>query len=320
MKIQRSTSFAGIDRIPGKQRLYRFAGCLMAVSCILLAACSENENYGLRPVAYVNFYNAAEVLQQNVALQADNRVYINDSLPNDTFRNFPEFSLSSNSTAQRQFPEIVSDADSHYYAGQVNLSTDYQYVYYMAIAPGSYRFIYTGPNKVYWRDSTFVLAKDGYTELYLTEDLAADGYRIVALPGGHGSISGKVRVRVVHLSADTEPLGIARVYADGSTADAGFPQQTSFGEATDYVALDTAGASKQYKKIVLQFSPAGSPGKALTTVSIPAEAGASFTVLVRGFKNQEALQIITGYDAGGNPIYKSYTVDPNLRTDLRRNY
>jgi len=45
-------------------------------------------------VAYINFYNAIEAIRQSrsSSLAYDNMIYINDSVHNEVFHNFPEFS------------------------------------------------------------------------------------------------------------------------------------------------------------------------------------------------------------------------------------
>lgn len=293
---------------------------LLLATIFLFGACSKMEDYGRRPSAYVNFYNAAEVLQQNGNQQNNNMVYINDSVSNQAYssKNFPIFSPTyAVTTVPRQYPLQTTDGPT---GSIVVLPTAYQYMYYMALKPDSYRFIFTGNDKVFWQETKLTLAENSLTQLYLTEDIQQNQYRIVAVPDERTGIPGKVRVQVVHLSADTEPLQIARLTVNSNTGTPAFPTPLTFGSYSEYVALDTTGASKQFNQIVLQLSPASTPNQGLLTVSIPAEAGGSFTVLICGLRNEAKRSAITGHGAGGQPVFTDYTVNANLRTVVRRNY
>lgn len=309
-----------------KRYSYSLLFALCSLIGILATSCSKDEYYGEQPMAYVNFYNAAEVLQQYWHVGSgpnmrDNMVYINDSVPTGAFSNgnFPVFGgTAAVTTTQRQYPNEVTSTPT---GSAVLLPNTYQYMFYMALAPDSYRFIYTGGNKVYWQDTTLNLADGSYTQLYLTEDAEIDRYRIVAVPDERTAAPpGKVKVRVVHLSADTEPLAITRVFSDGSNRNEGFPTQLGFATSTDYIALDTLGAAAQFNHVVLQLSPVSAPENPLLTAAVPAVSGGSFTVLVVGLRNEASRRAITGYDDTGQPVYTSFTVNANLRTALRRNY
>lgn len=294
---------------------------LLLLPLLMAVACKKNEDNGSKPSAYINFFNAAEVLQaDNGTMKKDNMVYIYDPESNQFNNNFKVFPVFNaiNGIDRRQFPDAVSNG----MGGTIEFtSSHYWYLYYMGIAPGSYRFVYTGEHKQPLQETTLDIKKDSYTQLYLAEDPAGDdSYRIVAVPDERLGIPGKVRVQVVHLSPDTAPISIGRITADGHNNTAGFPAQLPFGKATGYATLDTLGAAKQFNNIIVQLVMATTPNQPLFTVSLPAENAASYTIVVRGFRETTQRRIITGYDSAKQPIYLQKTISPNLRINLRRNH
>ncbi|HCM19736.1 MAG TPA: hypothetical protein DIC46_02965, partial [Porphyromonadaceae bacterium] len=67
-----------------------------------------------------------------------------------------------------------------------------------------------------------------------------------------------------------------------------------------------------YDKLLLRFRPAGGGGD-LASISVPAESGAVYTVLLRGFANEASRRI-----KKDNENYAEVTIQPNLRVSLRR--
>lgn len=292
---------------------------LLLAILLLVSGCSEDELYGVKSTAYVNFFQASEVIMQ-AGLTTDNFIYINDSVPNGPIKRFfPQIEPFISDT--RQFPSEISDGGDGYTPGVIHgVGGRYSYIYYMGLDPDSYRFIFTGENKVFLKDTLVNLSADSYTDLYLTEDRGDQDYRIVAVPNQHTAIAGKVQVRIVHLSADTEPLTVSRAYDNGKVdTGLGYPTQLAFGQYSDYVPFDTEDTDAELNNIMLRFSPAGDPDNILLTASIPVDAGASYTVLVRGLRNSATRRIHTGYNSDGARIYSEHAVNANLRTTLRRN-
>lgn len=286
--------------------------CLALLLIVAMVGCDKAE-WVDTTAAYINFYNASEVIQQNAVLMNNNMVFINDSLPNGTFDKFPQF--RNLDVSQRQYPYTFSI----YNTADIHTPSTYQYVYYMAMQPDKYHFIYTGADKIFLHDTTLNLSVGSHTCLYLVESPEDFAYHIVSVPEEREGIDGKVRVRVVHLSPDTEPVSIRRVYADGSSKDVGY-SAVGFGGYTDYIALDTEGTEEQFHNIVLQLSLADAPDDAVLTAAIPADAGSSYIVLLRGFQNPAERNLLRGYDNLGEPVYQQYAVYANLRTALRRTY
>lgn len=298
-----------------KSRRFHFYIPLWTIATILffLASCEEvsiEQSFPAGLYANVNFFNASEVMNQNSSLQGGNMVYINDSVPKPPFLQFPIFEV--------KYPGLGNDMRQYPQAGvgrnpEVVIPDNYQVVYYMPVAVGTYRFIFTGSGKVFLKDIDATLEKDSYNTFYLTESPEADDtYRITAVPEERKGAEGKIRVRVVHLAPDAESLSVMK--ADGFSA--GLPP-LKFGSYSPYIELDTIGASQNFGNVVLKFSDNSNPTELLVSAAVPAVEGSSFIILVQGFRKPANRKILVG----SNPdMVQSVTVQPNFRTNLRRTH
>jgi len=300
------------------QRLKKYFLFFAVITLCMMTACDDD----ITPLtdsagtAWINFYNASEVLNTDYTLRTDNLVFINDTVPSGAFTRFPYF--SSLDTDGRQYPASMTQN-----TGQLDdiifKNNEYTAVYWMPVAPGKYRTIYTSVNRLLLKDTTVSLTGTSHTTQYLVESPEADtAYRIITVPEDQKWEQGKVRVRFVHLAWDTEPLKIFRDRQGNRDYD-GLPQDISFGSYSAYTALDTTG-TELTKAIVLKFHTAGDSNTLLLSLKISPEPGASFVVLIQGVRQERQRRIISGTLADGTLQYKTVNVKPNLRINMRRIY
>jgi len=308
--------FSTWERMPKGRERSIFAGLILITLFLMMTAC-DNEITPLTDsanTAWINFYNASEVLNTDYALRTDNLVFINDTVPNGAFNRFPYFSLLGSD--RRQYPASMVQN-----TGQVDdiifKSNEYDAVYWLPVAPGEYRTIYTSVNRLLLKDTTLSLSGTSHTTQYLVESPEADtAYRIITVPEDQKREQGKVRVRFVHLAWDTEPLKIFRD-RQGNRDYSGLPQDISFGNYSAYATLDTTGIALT-KAIVLKFHTGEDSNTLLLSVKIPANLGASFVVLIQGVRQERQRRIVSGTLADGILQYKTVNVKPNLRINMRR--
>lgn len=267
-------------------------------------------------IAYVNFVNSGEgfLYSGNENLQQGNCLFINDSISNPPFDNYNNrvnylFTFDgdlNNSSYIRRLPlsyySLTGDGDNG--AGDV---------YWMGIKAGSYKFIYTSKNKTYLQYIEATLEKESYNMYYLTESPESDSaYSIV-----HATIErrnrkeGTVGLQIIHLSPDAGTVNVVRVNPEGSTINSSLPQNLSFGQNA-YTELPIDNTKNTYERLLLRFIKANG-NENLLSVSIPAESGAVYTLMFRGFLQQTARRV-----KKDNNNYTKVMVMPDLRASVRR--
>lgn len=264
--------------------------------------------------AYINFYNASEILTSNPNLSVGNMVYVNDSIPQYPFMRYPEFS-----SGNPQYPRNTGGG-LETPPGNVNIPSGigYSVAFWMPIAPGQYKFIFTSVNKNYLKDIALTLAAKDRTALYLVESPDGnDQYRLVAVPTERAGTPGKVRIKVVNLSPDAGTLGVVRDN-NGTTEVQGLPQHLQFGEYSEYVEIEPNGTSAT-SFIDLEINKADGNQNLIST-SIPAIPGSSFVLLIQGFTTVSSRKIITGKQTDGSPIWETVNVPANFRATWRRTF
>ncbi|EHQ27510.1 hypothetical protein [Mucilaginibacter paludis] len=200
--------------------------------------------------------------------------------------------------------------------------TGYQYMYYMPVALGNYKFIFSGTDKVFLKDiQTTLVARNELQSFYLVESPdAVDAYRIVKVPEEYQGTPGKVRIRIVHLGSDSQNLMVKQLDATGNLKTAGLPQDLAFGSFSGYTEIDTVGAARNSGNVILKISETNAPNNVILSAAVPAEPNGSFVVLIQGFRQTTSRRILTGHNADGSPVYETLTVQPNFRANLRRSY
>ncbi len=257
--------------------------------------------------AYVNFYNASEVQQQNISLALKNYVVLDQLY---TRNGMGQFSADGDN---RQFPYTQGIAEATPDNLSLPTGITYSNVYWLPIQSGNHHFIYTS-------DSTYVALKNitetyqpqTFNAQYLVESPAADSlYNIFSFPVQRAGTPGKVRVQIVHLSPDLGSIEVYRADSTGNPVATNLPNTLSYGQASSFIELDTAGSAHTKQLILLKFLKNGSNDVAITS-SIPAVSNSSFIVALQGFEQTTTRKVKM---RGG---YQSVTVNSNLRINLRR--
>lgn len=280
----------------------------------LLSACKKTDVApGDGQEAYINFYNASEALLQG-GFTKGNMIYVNDSVPNEIFKRHPEF--SENYDDFRQYPQSLFGNPNFGYNLAVPEGVGYDPIYWMPIASGNYRFIFTSVNKVYLQETPVSLTSKTFTTQYLVESPKADNeYSIVTVPVERKGMEGRVRIQFVNLSPDVGELEVIRADENGNPlVEASLPKNLPFGEFSSYAEIDTSGTSRTSNYIMLYFRKPGTT-RALVTVGVPSIPYSSFTLTFQGFENETTRRIKTGENS-----YETITVKPNLRVNKRRIY
>lgn len=304
-----------------------FTACFIVA--LLFTSCrKEAVIAGNGTEAYVNFYNASEVLRQgrfdlpvpvggitNFGLSEQNMVYVNDSIPRP-----PLFGIHSNNS----WPSFAQGSDDmrqypRYITGTISVIDDIgragNNVYWLPLASGFYRFIYTAVYKNYLVREGVQLDPKTYTTQYLAEDPANDSaYRVVSMPAHPYAAAGKVRLQAVHLSPDAGAVDVYRMDKDGNRQGDAIVRNLAFGHHNDYADIDTTGASATYGNIVLGFYKAGTATR-LYSVGVPATSGASFITVIQGFANTATRRIVV--NAHGYTTV-TWQVTPDFRVNVRR--
>lgn len=260
----------------------------------LLNSCKKDiETYipGDGQEAYVNFYNATEIIHHsgNLDLAKNNMIYVNDSLKNDYFqRQF--FKFSDLKFDGRQFPNMHGNwPDVWTGPGQVNGS---QVLWQPMPQADFYRFIFTSVNKVFLKDITASLAPKSYTTFYLAESPESDNdYTIVSVPVEPKGIEGRVKIQVVNLSTDWGPIDVVLTDKVGNIVETDLPQNLGFSKYSPYAELDIKYAN-DYKQLVLKIRQHGSENFTLST-TVDALSESTYAIVVKGFANETTRYIKT---------------------------
>ncbi|WP_257668715.1 hypothetical protein [Parapedobacter tibetensis] len=295
-----------------------FFGCLLTgMMAGLFTACEENLTDALPAngnVAYVNFVNAGEAFLYGLddTLYRDNRLYITDSVNNapfDKYNGKVSYPAAFNYEPKldiRQYPRHFTGVP-----GVVDNSARGD-VYWLPVHAGDYRFIFTSRDRTYLHTQNIPLSKQTYQVLYLVESPEADdAYTVVEVPiERKDRVEGHVTVQFVNLSPDAGEVEAYRVDADGNELATATDTPLAFGEYSS-AELATAGTQDTYNGILIRFRRPG--GEDVQSVAVPANNGAVYTVLLRGFAEQTERKI-----KKDNETTVSVTVLPDLRTSIRR--
>lgn len=283
--------------------------CGVSFLLLFITGCKKTDvNPGNGQDAYINFFNASEVLQQNIALALNNTV-VSEQIRKDKFP--MAFQTDGDN---RQFPFAASIGTLP--SDNLSLPTggiNYTNIYWLPVKTGTYSLGYTSDSSyIVIKDTTINLASKSFTTQYLVESPVDDtAYNILTVPTERAGTPGKVRLQFIHLSPDLSNLDIARIDANGNEMPDALPKKFAYGSYTNYIELDTAGAASTRGQIILNFRKSGSTRTALSA-AIPAASNSSFTVLIQGFEHTTARRIRM------RDGYRSVSVNPNLRINLRR--
>lgn len=288
---------------------------IIGIIILNIAACTKNvqPEQTTPPDMSVNFYNASELLRTT---SPASQKYIHVDGYDTANTNHPFFYYFSGSNPD----EYPRDAP----IGQGPVPG----IQYMRLEAGPHQFTFTNAGKFKLVDTSLAGLPNTFQQLYLVNGLPkADGttsYRIVPVQEERKRVEGKVRLRIINLSADTDSLNMFRIDADGRRIFAGMPSAIVFGTATPYVELDTARSINQ--RLTLQFYKGTDTLSPVLSAAVPAMAGSSYILLVQGYRSTPpdfralAFKNPIGRDASGGIIYEDVQVAANLRAVVRQSY
>lgn len=290
----------------------------VGIVIFLSGGCSKDVSDSLPAdgnVAYVNFVNAGEAFlygTQEDRLQHENRIYINDSINNAPFDKYnhqgryPAEFTAETGLDIRQYPR-------HFTGNDIVVDNSAQGdVYWLPLHSGDYRFIYTSRNRTYLHTTNITLDRQTCYQLYLVESPESEeSYTVVEAPLQQSErMEGQVTVQLVHLSPDAGEVEVYQVDSEGNEIAAVTNTPLSFGENV-MASLPTEGADTTFDRLLLRFRRPG--GADLHALSVPAQSGAVYTVLLRGFTQQTERKLKVD-----NQNSVSVTVLPDLRSSIRR--
>jgi hypothetical protein len=300
------------------QKKASFVGIALTMAVFLIVACSKDVPDALPAngdVAYVNFVNVGEAFlygTQEDMLQRENRIYFNDSINNAPFDKYnhqgqypAEFSAESGLDI-RQYPQ-------HFTGNNIIIDNNAQGdVYWLPLHSGDYRFIFTSRDRTYLHTTSTALDRQTFYQLYLVESPESEeSYTVVEAPLQRPErVDGQITVQFVHLSPDAGDVEVYRVDSEGNELATATDAPFSFGENA-MVSLSMEGIEATFNRILLRFRSPG--GADLHALSVPAQSGAVYTVLLRGFAQQTERKVKID-----NQNSVSVTVLPNLRSSIRR--
>lgn len=287
--------------------------CLLLIAAAAFTSCEEGAYGEVLPygeIAYVNFVNAGEVFTQglNDELSRDNVLYIGDSLsltPHQTEIAYHPIVFTRDVTAEiRQYPVQLS-------GGSISDLARAD-VFWFPILAGEYPFLFTSKDRTYLKTENVLLNGKSYNMVYLVESPeSASAYAIVNVPVEFKDrAAGKTTVQFVNLSPDAGEVELYRVDAAGSETADKLPLSLSFGSYQS-MEFSVNEAESTYGRYMLRFRRPGAGD--ILNFSLPADDGAVYTVLLRGFE-QPALRSVKKDNENDAEV----SILPDLRVTIRR--
>ena len=269
---------------------------------LFLSACKKNSTAEEdNPAAALNLYSASDVQVK----QSLNR-YVFIDMPVDTVP-AQNLAVPVFTNDQQEYPVVYHDP--------------YHLITYTRMTAGSHRLLFTDTGRLVIHDTALILAKDSYTTLYIT-DAGHTGepasYQSLSVAEDRHGTRGRVRVRVINLSPDIGSISCYQEKADGKTLFSPLPQQLAFCKASDYVELDTTGATDG--KLNLRVIADDDPLNPLVLTRIPASPGHAYVMVVQGFRQATTRQVPFGKNADGSLKYRTTDITANVRVTLRQSY
>jgi hypothetical protein len=277
---------------------------LAACGCfwLLLSACSKHTEPVIPRDAGLAFYNASQVLRQQligttgafsrILLNNEDPKYTNDSANGADGIYMPEFSASGAGTDPQQiFPRLYGYAVTPTWLG------------YMRVNPGTQHVAFLSPDSSNLVQTSLDTKAGDNTCLYLTDSLGY--YHTFSTIDDSHPAPDEVQVKVVHLGPDAGPLTVA---VNNNPVDAGrsFVYRSN-SNWNSYAAQDTRGSLILKVQVVLTSNPSADTVRTIIT----ATPGHSYTLTINGYYYDQ------GYldPASG----KSRTLIPDFRLSVIRN-
>ncbi|WP_162946268.1 DUF4397 domain-containing protein [Chitinophaga barathri] len=193
---------------------------------------------------------------------------------------------------------------------------------YMRLQAGSHEFTFTNAAKFKAGDISSDFPAGTLHQLYLADGIPASDslatYNVLRVEEDRRQPAGKVRVRFVHLSPDAGNFKMYRMDANNNRLFSGLPAEITYGAASPYAELDTAGAINQ--RLVLHYFQGADTLSSLLSTSVPAEPGTSYVIVINGFKGKHAIKNPTGRSQSGTVEYETINFEATLAGYVRRSY
>ncbi len=306
-------------RIQNKQ--FRRIGLLACLGMLFFASCEENISDAVPAdgnIAYVNFVNAEEAaLFGGDFLYSENYVYFGDSVSQSPFdhyssSNYPAtFSFDNNPVSVRSYPNDQSsspiESASHTYTGSIVT------VNFLPVPADEYHFIFTSKNRTYLKALDTRLERGTWHFIYLAESPANDSaYVVLDVPILRSERKeGTVKLQLLNLSTDLGAMEVFRVDSAGNETPLALPEPLAFGAHAD-LEFSLEGTEQTNNNVSLRIRRAGETAD-LLSIAFPAENGAVYTAIVRGFVEGAVRKV-----KEDNEQYATVDILPNLRYSLRR--
>lgn len=280
------------------------------VFLLLIGACKKTAYVpGEGREAYVNFFNASEVLQQNVSVQEHNWLILNHTLNHAK----AEFSFGVD---DRAFPNTSGISPLTPDGLLIPANSNYYQVYWMPLYEGINHISFTADSAyTVLKDTTVNLTNQKFSTHYLVENAITDtSYSIFTFPVENQRIEGHVSLQLVNLSPDFGPVDVYRSDSDGNQIGQNLATSLRYGSSTSFLDVDTIGSHSTRENIILKFKKSGDKNIVATQV-VPGVPASGYVAIFRGFEKSTPRRIRMRGDT-----YRSFMVGPNLRVNLRRLY
>jgi hypothetical protein len=202
-----------------------------------------------------------------------------------------------------------------------SLSNNFGSVMYLRHVAGANRFIFTDTTRNKIADTVIDAISHSRNILYLIDQPMPDNsvaqYTVLHVEDDAIGAEGKVKLRVINLSPDAGSLDIVARKRNGDWLRSPLPNELSFKNFSDYILLDTTGIGDNGQIVLNVLS---SNQEAILSTGIPAITGASYTLVIEGFRNGTTRRIPTRKRPDDSFEYTSVTIPANLKTSIRRMY
>jgi hypothetical protein len=270
--------------------MQHFKKILPVLAClVVLAACSKNEDQVYPADGGLAFYNASQLLQQDVQGNGQAaRILLNANNPADTTYgvHMPDFRPSfGGSESQQFFPRKAINVTSPPWLG------------FMHIRPGLHELSFLGPDSSFKLQTTVQTFTNKNSILFLSDSLG--NYQVTEAEENSNPGMQSVQLQVLHLSPDAGALQVWVNDTDWQTLR--YRSQTGFRELATPTSNETFPLRVQVT----------TNGEIAGRTTINATPGHSYTLIINGY-----------YDSAGytdKHTGEQVSILPNFRLSVVRN-
>ena len=238
----------------------------MLFSLLILAGCSKNDDAVYPADGGLAFYNASQVLRQEVEANAKHaRVLLNSSDPAYTTYgvHMPDFIPSfGGSESQQFFPRKAVSVVSPPWLG------------YMRMAPGLQQVSFMGTDSSFRLQTTVQTFTDRNVCLFLSDSVGE--YHVTQMEENSNPGEQAVQLKVIHLSPDAGALQLKVNDQD--------LQQLTYRTQTDFKEFATTTSSETFPLRVQVVAGSDLAGR----ITVNATPGHSYTLIINGYYSSVA--------------------------------